>query len=505
MALWMNNGAVNVVNGSKAVTGVGTAFLTSANPARVGQPMIIADIFYEIEKVVSDTSILLATNYRGATANNVAYSVVTTAEGSSSDLARRAAQVMGYYQGQLDTLNALMAGTGSVTATLPDGTVVTLPAWSELTKIESIKPGTMQGPMAVANMKGAIKVNNQRSISFQDQAGTLYHALAFGNLFRMAYGNNAENSLLDISTGYIETYAALYTKAGAIVRNSSRTNWLGFETPESADPYISSKGLNEPAASIAMKFGSSISMEKPVNFVKGTYNFNSVNRAWTSYGLANYRAEEFTSGAGALRAALSYPFKIAGNYAVDCYIGTYADTQNQSGLCHVLGATDGGAFNPSWHFSLGGQLKYFSNASGGVGTINSISPMTGPSFTPTSDSRLKPIEDRQDIGEVSNFLRQLNPMYYFKKYALDSEQGFYEFGFIADEVEKHEPRLVFETKDEQRLKHLAINGIIPHLVKGWQEHDKTISQLQQLNLSGRLQVIERQLGILDADGVRQPS
>lgn len=106
---------------------------------------------------------------------------------------------------------------------------------------------------------------------------------------------------------------------------------------------------------------------------------------------------------------------------------------------------------------------------------------------------------------MSNLLRNLNPMYYFKKYALESDQGFYEFGFIADEVEKHEPRLVFETKDEQRLKHLAINGIIPHLVKGWQEHDKTISQLQQLNLSERLQVIERQLGILDADGVRQPS
>ncbi|MBP7546909.1 MAG: hypothetical protein KA754_03025, partial [Corallincola sp.] len=127
----MNKGAVNVVNGSKAVTGVGTAFLTSANPARVGQPMIIADIFYEIEKVVSDNSILLATNYRGATANNVAYSVVTTAEGSSTDLARRAAQVMGYYQGQLDVIQALLVGNGNVTATLPDGSTVILPSWSE--------------------------------------------------------------------------------------------------------------------------------------------------------------------------------------------------------------------------------------------------------------------------------------------------------------------------------------------------------------------------------------
>ncbi|MGL6585459.1 hypothetical protein ACSZOO_11500 [Aeromonas hydrophila] len=62
--------------------------------------------------------------------------------------------------------------------------------------------------------------------------------------------------------------------------------------------------------------------------------------------------------------------------------------------------------------------------------------------------------------------------------------------------------MVLETKDEYHLKHLAINGVIPHLVKGWQEHDKTISQLQHLNLAERLQVIERRLGIVDAEGIQ---
>lgn len=500
MALWMNKGAVNVVNGSKSVTGVGTAFLTSANPARVGQPMIIADIFYEIEKVVSDTSILLATNYRGATANNVAYSVVTTSEGSSTDLARRAAQVMGYYQGQLDTLNALMAGAGSVTATLPDGTVVTLPAWSELTKIENIKPGTMQGPMAVANMKSAIKVDNQKSISFQDQAGTMYHFLAQGNNFILATGINATSPIAYFTPSNIQLATPFYSTTGLICRNSAQSTWLGLETPPGADPYISARGAVESATAVVMRFGSSLVIEKPTVFNRAPASAFSGNRAWSSYGVAAYTCNEFSSTSNVLRAALSYPFKITANYALDCYFGTFAPSNIATDLQQVLGFTDGGAFNVLWRFSAGGALQYGSESSSS--TIRSVSPMTAPSFTPTSDSRLKPKERREAIEEASTLLRQLNPMYFFKKYAIDSEQGFYEFGFIADEVEQLEPRLVFETNDENHLKHLAINGIIPHLVKGWQEHDKTISQLQQLNLVKRLQVIERRLGIVDAEGIQ---
>ena len=127
--------------------------------------------------------------------------------------------------------------------------------------------------------------------------------------------------------------------------------------------------------------------------------------------------------------------------------------------------------------------------------------MTAPSFTPTSDGRLKPEEDRKDIGEVTPLLRKFKPMHYFKKYGLDSEQGEWEFGHIADEVQKIEPRLVKEVGAD-KLKCLSNDGITAHLVKGWQEHDEIISKLQQLTLSERLQVIERQLGIVDAEGIQ---
>ena len=137
MALWMNLGTINVVNGSKAVTGVGTKFKTSPIPAREGQPIVINNVHYEIGSVNSDTSITLALNYAGATANSLPYTIVTTAEGSFNDLARRAAQVMGAYQVYMDAYNDLFTGTGNVTITLPDGSTVTLPAWSSMQKSDA--------------------------------------------------------------------------------------------------------------------------------------------------------------------------------------------------------------------------------------------------------------------------------------------------------------------------------------------------------------------------------
>lgn len=132
MALWMNLGTINVVNGSKAVTGVGTKFKTAPIPAREGQPIVINNVHYEIGSVNSDTSITLALNYAGATANSLPYTIITTAEGSFNDLSRRAAQVMSLYQGYMDVYDALFSGTGNVTVTLPDGSQVVLPAWSTM-------------------------------------------------------------------------------------------------------------------------------------------------------------------------------------------------------------------------------------------------------------------------------------------------------------------------------------------------------------------------------------
>lgn len=150
MALWMNLGTINVVNGSKAVTGVGTKFKTAPIPAREGQPIVINNVHYEIGSVNSDTSITLALNYAGTTANSLPYTIITTAEGSFNDLSRRAAQVMSLYQGYMDVYHDLFTETGSIAVTLPDGTVVNLPTWNYTASQTVRKSGdTMSGSLVV--------------------------------------------------------------------------------------------------------------------------------------------------------------------------------------------------------------------------------------------------------------------------------------------------------------------------------------------------------------------
>ena len=132
MPLWMKTGTINLVNGSKNVVGVGTQFITATVPARPGQPLVINGVLWEIENITSNTALTLALPYTGATANSVAYTILTTMEGSFNDLARRAAQVMGAYQAYMDVYETLFTGTGNVTVTLPDGGVIVLPAWNTM-------------------------------------------------------------------------------------------------------------------------------------------------------------------------------------------------------------------------------------------------------------------------------------------------------------------------------------------------------------------------------------
>ncbi|MGN5077383.1 hypothetical protein ACTG2C_22415 [Aeromonas veronii] len=132
MSLWMSQGKIKLTQNSKDIVGVGTSFLSAAVPARPGQPLVVNGMILEIAAVNSDTSITLADSYSGATAENLPYFVMTTMEGSYNDLARRAAQVMGYYQGYMDVYHKLFTGSGIVSVELPDGSACDLPAWGDL-------------------------------------------------------------------------------------------------------------------------------------------------------------------------------------------------------------------------------------------------------------------------------------------------------------------------------------------------------------------------------------
>lgn len=67
-------GTVSVTNGSNAITGIGTAFLSEFPSSGVGL-IIIGDDEYQVDTVSSDTALTLTSNYTGPTISGIAYSI----------------------------------------------------------------------------------------------------------------------------------------------------------------------------------------------------------------------------------------------------------------------------------------------------------------------------------------------------------------------------------------------------------------------------------------------
>ncbi|MCR3907572.1 tail fiber domain-containing protein [Aeromonas hydrophila] len=125
---------------------------------------------------------------------------------------------------------------------------------TELGKKLNLSGGTLTGALIVANTKGAIKVDNQKSISFQDQSSTMYHLLSEGNNFKIKHGNNADNPIFDISSSAIAANTPMYSRNAMIIQDSTGTKWIGLETPAGTNPYISVRSLNDTQNRVAMTF-----------------------------------------------------------------------------------------------------------------------------------------------------------------------------------------------------------------------------------------------------------
>ncbi|MFQ2266796.1 tail fiber domain-containing protein [Aeromonas hydrophila] len=125
---------------------------------------------------------------------------------------------------------------------------------TELSKKLNLSGGTMTGAIIVANTKGAIKIDNQKSISFQDQSSTMYHLLSEGNNFKIKHGNNADNPIFDISSSAVAANTSMYSRNAMIVQDTSGTKWLGLETPVGVNPYISVRSAGDSQNRIAMTF-----------------------------------------------------------------------------------------------------------------------------------------------------------------------------------------------------------------------------------------------------------
>lgn len=112
---WYKTGTVQVTSGSNAVVGTGTAFIANA---RVGDAFSGPDgNWYEVINIVSDTSLGIYPNYRGASVASGGVYVIAPMEGyvkDSADALRAATQVIG--QVGTDVSTQVAAATAAATA-----------------------------------------------------------------------------------------------------------------------------------------------------------------------------------------------------------------------------------------------------------------------------------------------------------------------------------------------------------------------------------------------------
>ncbi|UNI71193.1 hypothetical protein P5_0016 [Aeromonas phage P5] len=386
-------------------------------------------------------------------------------------------------------------------------------AWQALTaaNISGVLPltgGNMGGPIGANIQKSAITVNGQGSISYQDNAQTMFHTMAYGNTLAIAKNVAGDVNIWSIDPNGATTQSGSLNLTDAnsrLIRQAANQMRMMGSSLAFMDggtgAYISSNMYYNGSAwakTTLAAIGGLLSLDNgnltysvaPAGTVSAPAMFSVSNigriasahtavRSWSTYGSAAYVADEATVASGNLRGAMSFPLKITGQFALDCYIATYSGSNAADQTAIVLGATDGGSYNRNWLFYTNGAMLYW-NSPGTLGTIASSSPMTAPSFTPTSDGRLKPVNTREDIVDATSFIKQLKAKLFFKKYAIDSEQGQMEYGLIADDVEPLKPHLV-RIIGEDKLKCLDWTGISAHLVAAFNELEQRVATLEGAN------------------------
>lgn len=126
--------------------------------------------------------------------------------------------------------------------------------------------GTLTGPLVLAPMKNAIKVDNQKSISYQDGSSTRFHTMASGGNFLITSGDAGYNNLASFSpVGALATEGVQLSRWAQTARSKSETSLISIEAPEGGLPYISFKtpGLSAPVVGLQFT-GDEVVASQPV-------------------------------------------------------------------------------------------------------------------------------------------------------------------------------------------------------------------------------------------------
>lgn len=129
-------GTITGALAASTIAGTGTKWTDAKVGITNGSVLFVSsaggvDGVYQVNRVISDTSIELTQPIYKAFTNS-SYSVLVAEADSTASWANKLAASLRYYQGQLDSWQQVMTGTGDVILTTPDGKQVTIKSFTKM-------------------------------------------------------------------------------------------------------------------------------------------------------------------------------------------------------------------------------------------------------------------------------------------------------------------------------------------------------------------------------------
>ncbi|EDW4508697.1 putative phage tail protein [Salmonella enterica subsp. enterica serovar Hartford] len=131
--MWYREGTITFTQGSDALSGTGTYWNVTANGVLPGMIIIGPDNkLYEIKRVISDTSLILAEPYTGETQTDIPCSIITTYEGDLTQFSARFTALMTRMSADSKTMRNWLTAVDEVTLEREDGTEVTVKSLTQI-------------------------------------------------------------------------------------------------------------------------------------------------------------------------------------------------------------------------------------------------------------------------------------------------------------------------------------------------------------------------------------
>lgn len=222
---WYRAGTVSVTNASKKVVGSGTLFKTTTFKPDKGHAFYGPDgKVYEIDYVESDTVLYLVKAYTGATASGQPYEIDITRTSTIPALSREISAQLAYAQGQYDSWQQILTGSGNVNLFAPDGQSVTVPALSNMLSKSGNLAGLADKAIARANL-GAYKQGDATGQDLNNVTATGEYQIG-GNEAHWAFPGTAGHMYVhDISGGAYVTQIAVSGAGMIAIRCSTPGGW----------------------------------------------------------------------------------------------------------------------------------------------------------------------------------------------------------------------------------------------------------------------------------------